>query len=72
MSGDRIRRYSWQRVRRPRGWAVLMFSGAPTASHSYPKSGGYRSVRAHIHELRAKEAAEFETLTVNEGVESNG
>lgn len=64
MSGERIRRYSWRRGARPRAWSPHMFSESASASHSAPKTGGYRTVRAHIHALRVKEA-EQETLTVN-------
>lgn len=71
MAGDRIRRYAWQRTGRPRNWNPHMFGGAASASHTAPKTGGYRAVRHQIHELRAREAAVMDlTLTVN-GKESD-
>ena len=66
MTGDRIRRYSLERTARPRYWSPLMVKrDSASASHVPPKTGGYRPIRHLIHELRAKEAAQMETLTVN-------
>jgi hypothetical protein len=60
MPRERIRRYSWQRKARPRKWSPLLFSSAPVASHSAQKTGGSKTIRAHLSELRAQEAATME------------
>jgi len=71
--GDRIRRYAWRRSGRPRNWHPHMFTGAASASHAAPKTGGYRAIRHLVAEVRAKEAAQMETLTVKDNeVTSNG
>jgi hypothetical protein len=64
MAGERIRRYGWRRSARPRSWSQHLFSHSASASHSAPKTGGYRSVRAHVHALRVAEA-EQEVLIAN-------
>lgn len=73
MAGDRIRRYAWRRGARPRNWTPHMVSGSARASHTPPKTGGYRAIRHLIDELRAQEAGQIEaTLTVKTGDRHNG
>ena len=66
MPSDRLRRYSFRRSSRPRNWNPYLGSGSALASHRTPKTGGYRSVRASIHEMRVRELAELPGNADNE------